>query len=337
MRFVGFVLALSLCGISAAQKDPALPAQLQRPAAPQASPSPAAVVEPGTSAAKADNAQIPVFRTGANEVNLIFTVTDKHGRFIRDLKQSDFKILDDNLPPREITHFEAETDLPLRVGLLIDASNSIRDRFQFEQQAAIQFLQQIIHPRNDRAFVLAFDEVPDVTQDFTGNLDKLTRGIQVIRPGGGTALWDAVYYACRDKLMKEPDGFPVRRAMILVSDGDDNQSRVLRQEALDMAQRASVIIYTISTNLTSSSVDQGDKNLKMLAEATGGRAFFPFKLQDLADAFHDIQEELRSQYVISYKPDKFFANGEFRAVKISMADKKKLRIRTRRGYYVPKQ
>jgi VWFA-related protein len=184
--------------------------------------------------------------------------------------------------------------------------------------------------------VLAFDEVWDLTQDFTGDLDKLTHGIQVIRPGGGTALWDAVYFACRDKLMKEREGFPVRRAMILVSDGDDNQSRVLRQEALDMAQRAEVIIYPISTNLTSSSVDQGDKNLKMLAEATGGRAFFPFKLQDLADAFHDIQEELRSQYVVSYRPDQFFANGEFRQVKISMTDKK-FRVRAKKGYYVPKQ
>ena len=234
MRFAVFVLAFAVCGL-AAQKDPALPVQLQRAPAPQASPTPAAAVESATSPSKSDDTQIPVFRTGTNEVNLIFTVTDKHGRFIRDLKESDFKILDNNLPPREVTHFEAETDLPLRVGLLIDASNSIRDRFQFEQQAAIQFLQQIIRPRNDKAFVLAFDEVPDVTQDFTGDLDKLRRGIQVIRPGGGTALWDAVYYACRDKLMKEREGFPVRRAMILVSDGDDNQSRVLRQEAIDMA------------------------------------------------------------------------------------------------------
>lgn len=269
-------------------------------------------------------------------MNLIFTVTDKHGKFIRDLKEEQFKILDNNLPPKQITHFEAETDLPLRVGLLIDASNSIRDRFQFEQQAAIEFLQQIIRPRSDRAFVLAFDEVPDLTQDFTGDLDKLNRGVQMIRPGGGTALWDAVYFACRDKLLKQSDTFPVRRAMILVSDGDDNQSRVLRQEALDMAERASVIIYTISTNLTSSSVDQGDKNLKMLAEATGGRAFFPFKLQELADAFHDIQEELRSQYVVAYKPDQFVANGEFRPVKITM-NEKKFRVRAKRGYYVPKQ
>jgi len=321
-------------GFADAQKDPALPSV---PPAAQASPSPASAMEPGSAGGNRDDqGKIPIFRTRTDEVNLIFTVTDKHGRFIRDLKEDEFKILDNNLPPKQITHFEAETDLPLRVGLLIDASNSIRDRFQFEQQAAIQFLQQIIRPRSDRAFVLAFDEVWDLTQDFTGDLDRLTHGIQVIRPGGGTALWDAVYFACRDKLMKNRETFPVRRAMILVSDGDDNQSRVLRQEALDMAQRAEVIIYTISTNLTSSSVDQGDKNLKMLAEATGGRAFFPFKLQDLADAFHDIQEELRSQYVISYKPDQFYANGEFRQVKITMSEKK-FRVRAKKGYYVPKQ
>jgi len=337
MRLAALFLALGICCGAAAQKDPALPATPQAPAT-VASPSPVANASDPAAKDAPDNPdnKVPVFRTHTDEVNLIFTVTDKHGKFIRDLKEGQFKILDNNLPPKQITHFDAETDLPLRVGLLIDASNSIRDRFQFEQQAAIEFLQQIIRPRSDRAFVLAFDEVWDLTQDFTGDLDQLTHGIQVIRPGGGTAMWDAVYFACRDKLMKEKDSFPVRRAMILVSDGDDNQSRVLRQEALDMAQRADVIIYTISTNLTSSSVDQGDKNLKMLAEATGGRAFFPFKLQDLADAFHDIQAELRSQYVIAYKPDQFFANGQYRPVQITMADKK-FRVRAKKGYYVPKQ
>lgn len=339
MRVAVLFLALSFCcGAATAQSDPALPAPAQPRSQPAASATPAAVTA-ATDHADTDHTdkeQVPVFRTHTDEVNIIFTVTDKHGRFIRDLKQDQFKILDNNLPPKQVTHFDAETDLPLRVGLLIDASNSIRDRFQFEQQAAIEFLQQIIRPKSDRAFVLAFDEVWDLTQDFTGDLDKLTRGIQVIRPGGGTAMWDAVYFACRDKLMKERDNFPVRRAIILVSDGDDNQSRVLRQEALDMAQRAEVIIYTISTNLTSSSVDQGDKNLKMLAEATGGRAFFPFKLQELADAFHDIQEELRSQYVVAYKPDQFQANGQFRPIQITMVDKK-FRVRAKKGYYVPKQ
>ncbi len=299
------------------------------------SPAPTPVPDSAAAATSATDDSPYKFGVRTDLVNVIFTVTDKHGKFIKDLKQNDIKILDNNLPPKQVMNFEAETDLPLRVGLLIDASNSIRDRFLFEQQAASEFLQQIIRPKSDRAFVLAFDEVWDLTQDFTGDLDKLTKGIQVIRPGGGTALWDAVYFACRDKLMKEHDTGPVRRAIILVSDGDDNQSRVLRQEALDMAQRAEVIVYTISTNL-SNIQDQGDKNLKLLADATGGRAFFPFKLQDLADAFHDIREELRSQYSVSYKPDEFIANGGFRAIQISMADKK-FRVRAKRGYYVPKQ
>src|SRR6478672_9913416 len=289
-----------------------------------AAPAPTAnAVAPGSATPADDTLPIQTFHSRSDEVNVIFTVTDKHNKFIKDLKENQFKFLDNNKPPKQIMNFSAETDLPLRVGLL------------FEQDAAIEFLHQIIRPKTDKAFVLAFDEVWDLTQDFTGDLDKLTKGIQVIRPGGGTALWDAVYFACRDKLMKERDAGPVRKAIILVSDGDDNQSRVLRQEALDMAQRAEVIVYTISTNL-SNIQDQGDKNLKMLADATGGRAFFPFKLQDLADAFHDIREELRSQYSVSYKPDQFIANGQYRPIQISMSEKK-FRVRAKKGYYVPKQ
>jgi VWFA-related protein len=274
-------------------------------------------------------------RTVVEEVNVVFTVTDKHGKFVRDLKQAEFKILDNNLPPKQIKSFEAETNLPLRVGLLIDASNSIRDRFLFEQQASTEFLQQTIRPQTDKAFVLAFDEVPSVEQDFTNDLERLARGVKGIRPGGGTAMWDAVYYACRDKLMKERTDGPVRRAIILVSDGDDNQSRVLRQEAIDMAQRAGVIVYTISTNL-SNIFGPGDHNLKMLAEATGGRSFTPFKLQELGTDFHEIQEELRSQYSVSYKPDQLVMNGQFRPIVIT-PENKKLKIRARKGYYVPKQ
>ncbi len=275
------------------------------------------------------------FRTRTDEVNVIFTVTDKHGKFVKDLKQNEFKILDNNLPPKEIKSFEASTNLPLRVGLLIDASNSIRDRFLFEQQAAIEFLHQTIHPQTDKAFVLAFDEVWDVEQDFTNDLDKLSRGVKAIRPGGGTAMWDAVYYACRDKLMRERSTGIVRLAIVLVSDGDDNQSRVLRQEAIEMAQHAGVIVYAISTNL-SNILDTGDHNLKMLAEATGGRAFFPFKLQNLAEDFHEVQEELRSQYSVNYKPAQFSLNGMYRPIVIT-TENKKLKVRAKKGYYVPKE
>jgi VWFA-related protein len=272
------------CGLAAAQTQPA-PAS-----APQANNATAAPKNPSTD----DVPSAGTIRTVVEEVNVVFTVTDKHGKFVKDLKQREFKILDDNRLPKEVKSFESETNLPLRVGLLIDASNSIRDRFLFEQQAATEFLQATIRPRTDKAFVLAFDEVPSVEQDFTNDLERLARGVKGIRPGGGTAMWDAVYYACRDKLLKERTDGPVRRAIVLVSDGDDNQSRVLRQEAIEMAQRAGVIIYTISTNL-SNIHDSGDHNLQMLADATGGRAFYPFKLQDLASDFSDIQTELRSQ------------------------------------------
>ncbi|HTC92677.1 MAG TPA: VWA domain-containing protein [Terriglobales bacterium] len=268
-------------------------------------------------------------------VQVIFTVTDKRGEFVKDLKQDQFKLLDNNLPPKEIVGFESQTDLPLRVGLLFDNSNSIRERFLFEQQATGQFLRKIIRPQSDKAFVLAFDEVPEVTQDFTSDPDKLNTGIQVIRPGGGTAMWDAVYYACRDKMMKEENNTPVRRAIILLSDGDDNQSRVLRQEAVEMAQRAEVIIYTISTNLNNIQ-DSGDHNLQALADATGGRAFYPYKVSEISDDLSQIQSELRSQYSISYKPDDFIPNGQFRSIQIIPANKR-LMVRARKGYFTAKR
>jgi len=332
-KLIALLFALTLICCSAVAQT--APSTAPAPSATQ-SPGPAAsAVAPASATAGDDTLPIQTFHSRSDEVNVIFTVTDKHNKFIKDLKENQFKFLDNNRPPRQIMNFSAETDLPLRVGLLIDASNSIRDRFLFEQDSAIEFLHQIIRPKTDKAFVLAFDEVWDLTQDFTGDLDKLTKGVKVIRPGGGTALWDAVFYACRDKLMKERETGPVRKAIILVSDGDDNQSRILRQEAIEMAQRAGVIVYTISTNLNNT-IDEGDRSLKMLAETTGGQAFFPFKLQDVANAFHDINEELRSQYSVFYKPENFEANGLFRPIQI-VADSKKYKVRAKKGYYVPRQ
>jgi VWFA-related protein len=185
--------------------------------------------------------------------------------------------------------------------------------------------------------VIGFDEGSNLTQDFTSDMNKLSEGISVIRPGGGTALWDAVYLACKEKLLKQnEDGNnrTLRKALVVVSDGDDNQSRVTRQQAYDMAQRSGVIIYTISTNL-SNILDSGDRNLKMLSEATGGRAFFPAKLHDLTDSFRSISEELRSQYSVSYKPAEFQSGGQFRPIQI-IADNKHLRVRAKKGYYVPR-
>jgi len=268
-----------------------------------------------------------------DEVNVVFTVTDKRGKFVTDLTKDDFQVLDDKKPAQSVRSFRAETNLPLRVGLLIDASNSIRDRFKFEQEAAIEFLNQIVR-QQDEAFVVGFDTTPEVTQNFTNSTEALAKGVRMLRPGGGTALYDAVYYACRDEIMAKDKGkYETRRAIILLSDGDDNQSRVSRDEAVEMAQKAEVIIYTISTN-TSGQKLKGDKVLEYFAEETGGRAFFPFKIQDVSDAFSQIQDELRSQYALSYKPADLQMNGKYHSIQI-LADNKKYKVRSRKGYYAP--
>jgi len=301
------------------------------PQAPSAQQSEQNSVEPGN-----DSGEVSKIRVGTNEVNVVFTVTDKHGKRVTDLKQDDFRFMDDGKPATEIRSFHAETNLPLQAGLLIDASSSVRDRFKFEQQSAIEFLNQTIRRRYDQAFVVGFDVTPEVAQDFTDDTVKLDHGVRELRPGGGTAMYDALYFACRDKLLKKPQNGPTRRAIILLSDGDDNQSHVTREEAIEMAQRAEVIVYAISTNV-SGSKGPGDKVLERIADATGGRAFFPFQLRDVANAFADIQEELRSQYAVSYKPADFKSDGHYRTIEIVANDRKTFRVRARRGYFAPAQ
>lgn len=307
----------------------------QSPGSTAASDAPAQPQDAASPNTPADDVATTI-KVKTNEVNVVFTVTDKHGKRITNMKQSDFRVVDDNKPPEEIRSFHAEANLPLQVGLLIDASNSVRDRFKFEQESAIEFLNQTVRPRYDRAFVVGFDATPEVTQDFTDNTELLGHGVRELRPGGGTALYDAVYFACRDKLLKAPKGTPVRRAIILLSDGDDNLSHVSREEAIEMAQRAEAIIYTISTNVNGTK-GPGDKVLERIADATGGRAFFPFQIRDVVNAFSEIQEELRSQYAVSYKPADFKPDGHYRTIEIVANDRKNFRVRARRGYYAPAQ
>ena len=285
-----------------------------------------------TSSDDIDNS-LPTIKRFVNEVNVVFTVTDKHGRYIKDLKRQNFRVMDDNKPASQIRSFRAETDLPLQVGLLVDASNSVRDRFRFEQEAAIEFMNQIVRPGYDKAFIIGFDTTPEVTQDFTDNTELLSRGVHALRAGGGTAMYDALYFACRDKLRNAEHSGPVRRAIILLSDGEDNQSRVTREEAIEMAQRAEVIVYAISANV-SGTKKQGDKVLERISDATGGVAFFPFQMRDVSNAFTEIQEALRSQYALAYIPEDFRSDGRYRTIQI-LADQKQFHVRARRGYYAP--
>ena len=310
-----------------------------QPAPAGAEPAPGPTPPPAAKAAApagSDEAPLTTIRKRVDEVNVIFTVTDKHGRYVKDLTKGDFRVLDDRQPQGAVVSFSSETNLPLRVGLLVDASNSVRDRFKFEQAAAIEFLNQIIRPNYDKAFTIGFDTTPEVTQDFTDNTEDLSHGVRMLRPGGGTAMYDALYYACRDKLLKTQQTGSVRRAIILLTDGEDNQSHVTREEAIEMAQRAEVIVYTISTNISGTKT-HGDKVLERIADATGGRSFFPFKVEDVTDAFTQIQDELRSQYALSYRPTDLRRDGAYHSIDIVAEKHKDMHVRARRGYYAPNQ
>ena len=270
-----------------------------------------------------------------NEVNVLFIATDKHGKFVRGLTQNDFNILDDHKPPQAILNFRRETDLPLHMGLLIDVSGSVGSRFEFEQTAATNFLQHTLRAGFDKAFLVGFNTHSQMAQDFTDNSQLLAAAVHQLHDGGGTALYDAVYHACKEKFLKDRSEHPLRKAIVIVSDGEDNQSDMSKAQAIEMAQRAEVIIYAISTD-DSGLVMRGDKVLEQLAEATGGRAFFPFKMKDITRSFAAIEDELRSQYVISYKPADFDADGRYRSIEISTM-KKDLQVRARKGYFAPQQ
>ncbi len=267
-------------------------------------------------------------------VNMLFTVTDKKGRFITDLAKDDFQVIESKRQ-QVIQQFTAESDLPLRLAILIDTSNSIRDRFKFEQQAAIEFINATVRPREDKAMIVSFDSNAELVSDLIDDPEKLAAAVRSLRPGGGTAFYDALFFACRDKLQMDQPRDKFRRAVIVVSDGEDNQSRVTRDQALEMAQKADAVIYAISTNITRIEND-GDKVLKYLTAETGGQAFFPFKVQDLAQSFENIGNELRHQYNIFYRPEPLKTDGLYHPVSVRVKGRKDLLVRARKGYYAPK-
>jgi Ca-activated chloride channel family protein len=269
-----------------------------------------------------------------NRVNLLFTVSDKKGRFVTDLDRQDFEI-SENKKAQNILEFTAETNLPLRLAILVDTSNSIRDRFRFQQEAATRFIDSVLRKGQDKAIVVSFDTAAELVADMTDDTEVLDKAVQGMRPGGGTSLYDAIFFACRDKLMQDQPLYKFRRAMVILSDGEDNQSRYTRDQALEMALKADVNVYTISTNITRVESD-GDKVLRYFAEETGGQSFFPFKASDLDQDFENIANELRHQYNIFYRPDPLKVDGLYHPVEIRVKGHKELLVRARKGYYAPK-
>jgi Ca-activated chloride channel family protein len=287
-----------------------------------------------------------------NLVDVLFTVLNRRNKLVPELEKGDFKIWDDKAQ-QEIRYFSRQTDLPLRIGMLLDTSNSIRDRIKFEQDASVNFLFSVLRHNKDEAFVMTFDDEPQIVQGFTGDTGALRDQITRTKAGGGTAIYDAIYEACVKELShppRPPGDQPdvVRRVMILISDGDDNLSTHTRGDAIEMAQRTSVVIYTISTSTQWVSLSQtdpsktgdrkyhltdGDKILQELAEETGGRAFFPYHVDDLDQSFQDIGDELRNQYSITYNPNNFVADGRYHKIRIEVPEHKGYQVRARRGYF----
>ena len=268
-----------------------------------------------------------------NRVNMLFTVSDKKGRFVTNLTRDEFEIFEEKRP-QEIVEFSAESDLPLRLGVLIDTSNSIRDRFRFQQEAAVEFINSVMR-KEDRAAVVSFDTGPELVTDLTSDTEQLAKGVRELRPGGGTALYDAIFFTCKEKLMQDQPRHKFRRALVVLSDGEDNQSRYSRDQALEMAHKADVVIYAISTNITGLQTD-GDKVLRYFANETGGMTFFPFKVQDLAQSFENIANELRHQYSLLYRPSPARTDGLFHPVTIKVKKRGDLVVRARKGYYAPR-
>jgi VWFA-related protein len=272
---------------------------------------------------------VDVFRA-----NFLASVTDKKGRFVTDLKREDFEVVEGR-KKQTLLDFVAESNLPLRLAIIVDTSNSVRDRFKFQQEAATEFVKSVIRPGTDKAIVVGFDSTAQLAADMTDDVFKLETAIRQMRPGGGTALFDAVYFACREKLMQDQPMYKFRRAIVLLGDGDDNASRYTRDQALEMAQKADTVLYTISTNNTKMPND-GDKILKYLSAETGGITFFPFRASDLTQSFENIANELRSQYAIVYKPEPLKLDGQYHEVEIKVKTRKDLVVRTRKGYYAPR-
>jgi Ca-activated chloride channel family protein len=278
-------------------------------------------------------------------VHLVVTVTDHHHNFITDLDKTDFKVLENGVP-QDIKFFGRETDLPLRIGLLLDTSNSIRPRLEFEKDAAVDFLNKVIRRNKDLAFLMTFDNEPEVIQDYTGDLDLLMTAVRAQRAGGGTALNDAIVMAS-DKLAHPPlpkgPETEVRRVVVVISDGQDNLSDRALTDAIDASIRSEAAVFSVSTNTDWLAVDDatkptkyhteaGDKVLQQFADQTGGHAFFPYRIDDLAQSFLDIGTELRSQYFIAYSPTNPPATGQYRPIDVQ-TNRKGLIVSTRKGYY----
>jgi len=272
------------------------------------------------------------FSLDVNRVEVTFSVIDRKGHFVA-LGRDDFAVYDDQRP-QNIIRFAAESELPLRLALVVDTSNSVRDRFRFLQEAAIEFLNRCLRPGVDQAMLVSFDVNPEIVADLDRPGERLAQKVRELRPGASTALYDAIDLAARRLADAARGGERYRFAIVIFSDGDDNESRLTRDQALEAAQRANAVIFAVSTS-TQEVPNVGDRVLRYLTSETGGNALFPFRPGDLARSFDNITSELRHQYNILYRPEPFSADGKFHTIEVRLKQASGFKVRARKGYYAP--
>ncbi len=294
---------------------------------------------PGSIAEVVDAPATTTITRSVNEVNLIFTVTDKHGRFVNNLTQDQVQVLDNHEPPARITYFQAQTDLPLRVALLVDTSDSVAARFAFEQRAAAAFLHQSLRNPSDAGLAVGFDSDIHVMQSLTSEVGQLAAAVGRLQTGGTTHLYDAICYAAQR--LRSRQARPLRRAIVLITDGVDNGSRSTLEQAVAAALRSEIIIFALLTSSPFSLTpdratgkrDPGQQALARLTQATGGSVLSASSDREIARAFASIQRQLRSQYALGYRPANWSAQGQYRSIDLRIPAKKRYRAFHRQGYY----
>ncbi len=274
------------------------------------------------------------YRVSVDLVNVLCSVFDRDtNSFVTNLTRDDFAVFEDG-KKQDLKNFAKETNLPLTIAMLIDTSDSVAPKLRFIQEAAISFVQSVIRERNDRALLVEFDTGVTLLQDFTGDPNKLAREIRKLKAAGGTALYDAIYMTCDEKMIRETG----RKAIVILSDGDDESSDATIQQALEMALRAETSIFVISVTKGGffgvEGSPEGDAAMREITRETGGKVFFPFKLSELEDSFRQINQELRSQYSLGYYSTNGSRDGTYRKIEVKISERN-LRPSHRKGYYAP--
>ena len=275
-------------------------------------------------------------RKRVDEVNVVFTVSDASGRFISHISLNDLQVLDNRSAPERISYFQQQSDLPLRVGVLVDLSDSISNRFAYEKQAAIAFLQKVLRPQVDQAFLVGFASRVTLYHDFTSDIGALSNAVREMHAGGDTRLYDAIHFASA-KLGSATKPALIRRAIILITDGEDTRSKTIMYDAIQAALHAETAIFALSSNdLADYQYPHGEAVLELITRPTGGSVLPAHSKSEIARAFDKVKEALRNQYAIGYKPADFKPDGNFRAIQI-VPRHNKLRVQCRRGYFTPRE